>query len=75
MCRSIKVLRPPYNEPTDAEIRAAALQYVRKISGFRSPSRINQPAFDSAIDEIAKASEALLSALKVKVRSAAAGRS
>ena len=41
MCRSIKVLRPPYNEPTDEEIRAAALQYVRKISGFRSPSRVN----------------------------------
>ena len=73
MCRSIKVLRPPYNEPTDAEIRAAALQYVRKISGFRSPSRINQPAFDSAVDEIAKASAVLLSALEV--RSAAAGRS
>ena len=70
MCRSIKVLRPPYNEPTDAEIRAAALQYVRKISGFRSPSRINRPAFDSAVDEIAKASAALLTALEV--RSAAA---
>ena len=66
MCRSIKVLRPPYNEPTDEEIRAAALQYVRKISGFRSPSRVNQAAFERAVDEIARASAALLSALEVK---------
>ena len=72
MCRSIKALRPPYNEPTDAEIKAAALQYVRKISGFRSPSRANQPAFDNAVDEIAKASAALLGALEV--RAAKAGR-
>ena len=66
MCRSIKVLRPPYNEPTETEIRAAALQYVRKISGFRSPSRVNQPAFESAVDEVARASAALLSALEVR---------
>ena len=72
MCRSIKVRRPPYNEPTDAEVRAAALQYVRKISGFRAPSRVNHPAFDSAVDEIAKVSANLLSALEV--RSAASGR-
>ncbi len=72
MCRSIKVLRPPYNEPTDAEIRAAALQYVRKISGFRSPFRKNQPAFDSAVDEIANASANLLGALEI--RPTAAGR-
>ncbi len=71
MCRSIKVLRPPYHEPTDEEIRAAALHYVRKISGFRSPSRINQPAFDSAVDKVAKASAALLSSLEVR---SAAGR-
>lgn len=71
MCRSIKVLRPPYNEPTESEIRAAALQYVRKISGFRSPSRVNQAAFDGAVDEIATASAALLRALEVR---AAAGR-
>ena len=66
MCRSIKVLRPPYNEPTDEEIRAAALQYVRKISRFRSPSRVNEPAFESAVDEVARASAALLSALEVR---------
>ena len=72
MCRSIKVLRPPYNEPTDEEIRAAALQFVRKISGFRSPSRVNQEPFESAVDEVARASAALLNALNV--RSAAASR-
>lgn len=72
MCRSIKILRPPYNEPTDEEIRAAALQYVRKISGFRSPSRANQPAFDNAVDVIAEASAALLGALEI--RATAAGR-
>ena len=66
MCRSIKVLRPPYHEPTDKEIRAAALQYVRKISGFRSPSRANQSAFDNAVDEVAKASTALLDSLEVR---------
>ena len=72
MCRSIKVLRPPYNEPTDEEIRAAALQYVRKISGFRSPSRVNEVAFESAVDEVARASAALLDTLEV--RSAAVRR-
>ncbi len=72
MCRSIKVLRPPYNEPTETEIRAAALQYVRKISGFRSPSRVNQAAFDSAVDAVARASADLLGALEV--RSAAVRR-
>ena len=72
MCRSIKVLRPPYNEPTDEEIRAAALQYVRKISGFRSPSRVNHAAFERAVDDVARASAALLNALEV--RSAATSR-
>ncbi len=63
MCRNIKTL---YNfEPpaTGEEIRAAALQYVRKISGFRSPSAANREAFDRAVEEIAQASAVLLGSL------------
>ena len=63
MCRNI---RPLYNfEPaaTSEEVRAAALQYVRKISGFTKPSQVNQEAFDRAVDEIAHASQHLLDAL------------
>ena len=70
MCRSIKRLRPAAGDdapPTADEIRAAALQYVRKISGFRSPSRANRPAFDRAADEIAAASERLMESLGVMV--------
>jgi len=59
MCRSIKTLRRP--EPaTDDEIYAAAKQYVRKVSGYREPSRKNTEAFESAVDEIAQASRKLL---------------
>ena len=64
MCRSIKTLfnfEPPV---TDAEIRAAALQFVRKVSGFNSPSRPNEAAFRIAIDEIEAASRKLLSTLE-----------
>jgi hypothetical protein len=64
MCRSIKTL---YNfEPpvTDDEIRAASLQFVRKICGFPKPSQANEPAFLSAIDEIAGASRTLLNSLQ-----------
>ena len=60
MCRNI---RPLYNfEPpaTDDEVRAAALQYVRKISGFTKPSQANEAAFDHAVEEIAHASRHLL---------------
>lgn len=64
MCRSIKILfnfEPPV---TDEEIRAASLQFVRKISGFTKPSKSNEPAFLIAVDEIEAASRALLNALK-----------
>ncbi len=64
MCRNI---RPLYNfEPpaTTDEVRAAALQYVRKISGFTKPSQVNQEAFDRAVDEVAHASMHLLQALE-----------
>jgi hypothetical protein len=60
MCRSIKVLRRPDEAATRQEISAAALQFVRKVSGFRQPSRANQPAFDAAILEISDSVERLL---------------
>lgn len=67
MCRSIKTLRPPYAEDvTDADVRAAALQYVRKISGFRSPAAHNAEAFEAAVDEIAAATANLLGSLEVR---------
>ena len=67
MCRSIKTLRPPYAEVvTDEDMRAAALQYVRKISGFRAPAARNAAAFDQAVDEVAAATGRLLDALEVR---------
>ena len=68
MCRSIKTLRPPYAEATDEDVRAAALQFVRKVSGYRTPSRANRQAFDTAVDEIAASSARLLASLKVSSR-------
>ena len=66
MCRSIKTLRPPYAEVvTDEDMRAAALQYVRKISGFRAPAARNAAAFDAAVDEVAAATARLLESLEV----------
>ena len=65
MCRSIQTLRPPYTEAvTPDDVRAAALQYVRKISGFTKPSQVNQEAFDRAVDEVAHVSMHLLQALE-----------
>jgi hypothetical protein len=67
MCRSIKTLRPPYAEAvTDDEMRAAALQYVRKVSGFRAPSARNAEAFDDAVDAVTVATRDLLERLEVK---------
>jgi hypothetical protein len=67
MCRSIKTLRPPYAEVvTDEDMRAAALQYVRKISGFRAPAARNAAAFDQAVDEVAAATARLLYALETR---------
>jgi len=63
MCRSIKQLRRHDEPATDTELRAAALQFVRKISGFRQPSRANRQAFDAAVDEVTEASAKLLMAL------------
>lgn len=63
MCRSIKTLfnfKPP---ATEQEIRAASLQFVRKLSGFNSPSRANRAAFDQAVNEVAASARTLLDAL------------
>ena len=67
MCRSIKTLRPPYTDDvTDADVTAAALQYVRKIAGMRAPSSRNQEAFDAAVDEVALATQRLLDGIEVR---------
>ena len=63
MCRSIKTLRGMEPAATDEEIRAAALQFVRKVSGYRAPARRNAEAFKSAVDEIAASAQRLLSGL------------
>lgn len=67
MCRSIKTLRTE-PEVTRDDVEAAALQYVRKISGYRQPSRANQEVFDNAVAEIAEATGRLLDNLVTGVR-------
>ncbi|WP_341719673.1 DUF2277 family protein [Micromonospora sp. FIMYZ51] len=67
MCRSIKTLREPYTPTvTDADVQAAALQYVRKISGFRAPAAHNAAAFDAAVTAVAAATRTLLDDLVVR---------
>src|SRR5579875_495771 len=67
MCRSIKTLRAPYTERvTDEDMRAAALQYVRKVSGFRAPAAHNAAAFDQAVRAITEAARARLTTLEVR---------
>lgn len=69
MCRSIKTLRPPHvDEATDDDVRAAALQYVRKISGFRAPAAHNAEAFSAAVDAVEAATRTLLDDLVVRGR-------
>jgi hypothetical protein len=68
MCRSIKVLRSSETPATETEIREAALQYVRKVSGYRAPSRANAEVFERAVDEVASATERLLADLVVRAR-------
>lgn len=63
MCRSIKQLRVPNERPSDDEVQAAALQFVRKVSGFRKPSRANEAAFDAAVAEIAATTRVLLDSI------------
>ena len=66
MCRSIKTLRRPEEPATPDEIHAAALQFVRKVSGYRVPSRANAQAFEGAVDEIAAASQRLLASIATR---------
>jgi hypothetical protein len=71
MCRSIKTLRPlatdeAAEEITDEDVRAAALQYVRKVSGFRKPAAHNEAVFDRAVDAVTQATAELLAHLEVR---------
>jgi hypothetical protein len=66
MCRSIKTLRRPEAPPTQDELRAAALQFVRKVSGYRTPSRLNREIFDQAVEDVATATQKLLDNLVTK---------
>jgi hypothetical protein len=66
MCRSIKTLRRPGQPATAEEIEAAARQFVRKLSGYRTPSRRNEAAFEGAIAEIAGSSRRLLDSIEVR---------
>lgn len=63
MCRSIKQLRNSEIPATAEEIRAAALQFVRKVSGYRKPSKVNEESFERAVDEVAEATRKLLATL------------
>ena len=66
MCRSIKKLRSPDTPATPEDINAAAIQFVRKISGYRAPSQANRETFDQAVSEVAAASEKLLASLQTR---------
>ncbi|MBR7827620.1 DUF2277 domain-containing protein [Actinospica sp. MGRD01-02] len=73
MCRSIKTLRPPMaTEVGPEDVHAAALQYVRKISGFRAPSARNREVFDAAVEAVAAATQQLLDELEIRPAPAAA---
>ncbi len=65
MCRSIKPLRLPDRQATESEITEAAVQYIRKVSGFRKPSHANQEAFEAAVQEVAAATRKMLESLTV----------
>ena len=64
MCRSIKQLRSPEIPATEEEIHAAALQFVRKVSGYRKPSKVNEEAFEKAVHGVAEATQKLLDELR-----------
>ena len=68
MCRNIKQLRYPDRPPTDTELEEAALQFVRKISGYRQPSQANQAAFETAVSHIAAISRALFDNLHTPIK-------
>jgi hypothetical protein len=66
MCRSIKTLRNADEPASSEEVRAAALQFVRKVSGYRVPSRANSEIFEATVDEIAAASQRMLDSLTTR---------
>jgi len=66
MCRNIKKLRYPERPPTDEELELAALQFVRKVTGYRKPSRANEEAFNTAIAEISAATQRLFDRLVIR---------
>lgn len=68
MCRSIKTLRTLDHPATDEEVKAAALQFVRKLSGYRQPAARNADAFELAVEEISEASRRLLDGLVAAAR-------
>ena len=63
MCRSIRTLRGPDGPATEEDVHAASLQFVRKVSGYRAPSKANEAPFEAAVDEVALAVRRLLSSL------------
>ena len=71
MCRSIKQLRNSEIPATEEEIRAAALQFVRKVSGYRKPSKVNQEAFDQAVEDVTQVTQRLLDHLSLRTAQAA----
>jgi hypothetical protein len=72
MCRNIKRLRHPDHAPTDQELHDAALQFVRKISGFHAPSKANEAAFTAAVRDVAAAGRVLFHSLHVRGQTEAA---
>ncbi len=66
LCRNIRKLRQPERLPTDQELEDAALQFVRKVSGYRKPSRVNEQAFSCAVTEIAEATRRLFEDLQTR---------
>jgi len=68
MCRNIKTLFNFDPPATEEEVRAASLQFVRKISGFNSPSQANQPAFDAAVESVSQVAQELLASLTTKAQ-------
>ena len=72
MCRNIKRLRRPHEEPTEQELHDAALQFVRKISGFTAPSKANEVAFNEAVHDVALAGRTFFRSLKVRGETQAA---
>ena len=73
MCRSIKPLRNMDHPVTEQEIYEAALQYVRKVSGYRKPSKANEESFNKAIEEVAESTRKILANLKKVERSKVTG--